>query len=356
VADEVAARVAAVQDEFDAEVTYLDTATLGLPPRRTVEAVTAALDAWRRGTSDAVGFDAAVEGSRESYARLVGVDPSWVAVGGQVSAFVGLVAASLPPGSEVLTVEGDFTSVLFPFLARAEAGTTVREVALEALADEVRPSTALVAVSAVQSADGRVADLDSLHAACAVTGTRTLLDTTQAAGWFPVDASRWTYTTGGGYKWLLAPRGTAFLTVGPDHRDDLPAVAAGWYAGEDRWSSIYGSPLRLADASRRFDVSPAWHSWVGQAASLSLLTEVGAPALHAHAVGLAERFRTAVGLPPGRSAIVSVATDEQVPALLERAAIRAATRAGRLRLSFHVSNVAADADRAADVLAGHLRA
>jgi selenocysteine lyase/cysteine desulfurase len=62
-----------------------------------------------------------------------------------VSAFVGLVAASLPPGSEVLTVEGDFTSVLFPFLARAEAGTTVREVALEALADEVRPSTSLVA-------------------------------------------------------------------------------------------------------------------------------------------------------------------------------------------------------------------
>jgi hypothetical protein len=53
---------------------------------------------------------------------------------------------------------------------------------------------------------------------------------------------------------------------------------------------------------------------------------------------------------------VSVATDEQVPTLLERAAIRAATRAGRLRLSFHVSNVAADADRAADVLAGHLRA
>jgi kynureninase len=75
VADEVAAQVAAVQDEFDAEVTYLDTATLGLPPRRTVEAVTAALDAWRRGTSDAVGFDAAVEGSRESYARLVGVGP-----------------------------------------------------------------------------------------------------------------------------------------------------------------------------------------------------------------------------------------------------------------------------------------
>jgi selenocysteine lyase/cysteine desulfurase len=352
---EQAARVAAVADEFDAEVTYLDTATLGLPPRRTVAAVQAALDAWRRGTSDAVAFDEAVESSRRAYARFVGVDPEWVAVGGQVSSAVGLVAASLPAGSEVLTVAGDFTSVLFPFLARSAQGIEVREVPLEALADEVRPSTSLVAVSAAQSADGRIADLDQLHDACLATGTRTLLDTTQAAGWLPIDASRWSYTTGGGYKWLLAPRGTAFLTVAPDHLDDLTPVAAGWYAGEDRWTSIYGAPLRLATDARRFDTSPAWHSWVGQAASLELLTEVGAAALHAHAVGLADRFLTAVDLRPTGSAIVSLTTDDRVPALLEAAGIRASTRSGRLRLSFHVSTTEADVDRAADVLRGHVR-
>lgn len=350
-----AARVAAVQGEFDAEVTYLDTATLGLPPRRTVAAVAAALDAWHHGTSDAAAFDEAVEDSRRSYARFVRVDPSWVAVGGQVSAAVGLVSASLPAGSEVLTASGDFTSVLFPFLAREGQGIEVREVPLEALADEVRPTTALVAVSAVQSADGRTADLGALHAACAAVGARTLLDTTQAAGWWPVDAGRWSYTVGGGYKWLLAPRGTAFLTVAPEHRDDLTPTAAGWYAGEDRWTSIYGGPLRLATTARRFDVSPAWHSWVGQAVSLGLLVEVGAPALHAHAVGLADRFLTAVELPSAGSAIVSLATDDRVPDLLVAAGIRAATRAGRLRLSFHVSTTAADVDRAADVLRGHVR-
>jgi selenocysteine lyase/cysteine desulfurase len=352
---DLAARVAAVADEFDPEVTYLDTATLGLPPRRTVQAVAEALDAWRRGTSDAVRFDEAVEASRDAYARFVGVDPSWVAVGGQVSSAVGLIAASLPAGSEVLTATGDFTSVLFPFLARVGQGIAVREVPLEALADEVRSSTTLVAVSAVQSADGRIADIEALHDACAATGTRTLLDTTQAAGWLPVDASRWSYTTGGGYKWLLAPRGTAFLTVAPEHRDDLTPVAAGWYAGEDRWTSIYGGPLRLAASARRFDTSPAWHSWVGQATSLELLTEVGAPALHAHAVGLADRFLAAVDLPSTASAIVSLAADDRVPALLESAGIRASTRAGRLRLSFHVSTRSADVDRAADVLRGHVR-
>jgi selenocysteine lyase/cysteine desulfurase len=345
--------LAAARAEFEAEGVHLNTASLGLPPRRTLAALQRAMEVWRRGTADAASYDAAVEDSRRAYARMVAVAPSWVATGSQVSAFVGLVAASLPPGSEVLTAEGDFTSVLFPFLARADL--TVREVPLDHLADAVTSTTTLVAVSAVQSADGALADLDALEGACAATGTRTLIDTTQATGWLPVDASRFSYTTGGGYKWLLAPRGTAFFTVRPELREDLVPIAAGWYAGADRWTSIYGSPLRLAADARRFDLSPAWHSWVGQAASMALLGEVGVEALHTHATGLAARFCAAVGLPDRGSAIVAARADAEVPRLLETAGIAAATRAGRLRLAFHVSNSVEDVDRAAEVLGGHLR-
>ncbi len=341
--------------EFSPDGVYLDTATMGLPPRRTLAAVEAAMDRWRRGVDDARAYDDEVESARSSYATLVGLEPSHVSVGAQVSSYVGLVAASLPPGSEVLTATGDFTSVLFPFHAQAARGVTVREAPLERLAEDVTRSTTLVAVSAVQSADGRVADLDALVRACADTGTRILLDTTQAAGWLPIDASRFTYTTGSGYKWLLAPRGTAFFTVSPEHVEDLVPVAAGWYAGDDRWSSIYGSPLRLASDARRFDVSPAWHPWAGQAASLSLLLEVGAPALHAHAVGLSDRFLDAMSLPRHGSAIVAFEADEQVPELLSRAGIAASNRAGRLRLSFHLSTTEDDVDRAAEALRGHLR-
>jgi selenocysteine lyase/cysteine desulfurase len=347
--------LAAAQLEFEGDGPYLDTATMGLPPRRTVDALGRTVDEWRRGRTDARRFDDLVEASRDAYGRLVAVEPSWVATGSQVSAFVGLVAASLPEGSEVLVAAGDFTSVLFPFLARADHGIRVREVPLEAIADHVTAATTLVAVSAVQSADGRVADLEALGEACAATGTRTLVDTTQATGWLPVEASRFSYTTGGGYKWLLAPRGTAFLTVRPELVADLLPVAAGWYAGEDRWSSIYGSPLRLAREARRFDLSPAWLSWVGQAASLQLLLELGVEALHGHATRLARRFCEAVELPFAGSAIVSASADEQVPTLLLEAGIRAATRAGRLRLSFHVSTTDADVDHAARTLRGHLR-
>ncbi|MGI8430205.1 MAG: aminotransferase class V-fold PLP-dependent enzyme [Solirubrobacteraceae bacterium] len=348
-------RLQAAQREFDTELSYLNTATLGLPPRRAWTALQSALTEWQAGTVNPVEYDVPLAAARTAYARLVNVEPGSVAVGSQVSVFAGLVAAALPRGSEVLVAAGDFTSILFPFHVQAGRGVTVREAALERIADEVTSRTTLVAVSAVQSADGRLADLDALHDACASSGTRVLLDTTQAAGWLPIDAGRFAYTVCGGYKWLLAPRGTAYLTVATGLLDELIPHNAGWYAGQNPWESIYGYPLRLASDARRFDVSPAWHSWVGAAPALELLSGVGIPALHANAVGLANQFRAGVGLPHGDSAIVSALADGQAPELMARAGVVGSVRAGRLRLSFHVSTSAEDVARAVEALSGHLR-
>ena len=93
------------------------------------------------------------------FATLLGRDPSEVATGSQASQFVGLVAASLRPRSVVLAAEEDFTSVLFPFL---RADLDVRLVPLDRLVDSITEDVDLVAVSAVQSADGRLIDLAAL--------------------------------------------------------------------------------------------------------------------------------------------------------------------------------------------------
>jgi selenocysteine lyase/cysteine desulfurase len=343
---------AAVRAEFAPELTYLDTASLGLPPRRSLAALEEALRSWAAGRAHAPDFDAPLARARQAFAALVGVNASRVAVGSQVSVFVGLIAANLPDGSEVLTATGEFTSVTFPFLAQAARGVRVREVALEQLPEAITERTALVAVSAVQSADGRLADLAALVDAAAATGTRVLLDITQAAGWLPVDASAFAWTVCGGYKWLLAPRGTCFFTVNPDLAADLVPHHAGWYAGDDPWQSIYGSPLRLATDARRFDVSPAWQAWVAQAPALELLGEVGRTALHHHAVGLANAFRTALGEAPDDSAIVSLAAAPDAADRLAAAGVAASIRAGRLRLAFHLYNDLSDVEHAADVLRG----
>ena len=344
------ARLAAAQAEFEPEVTYLNTASLGLPPRRTLAALQNVQDQWRAGRASPPDYDTPVTSARRSYAALVGVDTSRVAVGSQASVFAGLVAAALPDSAEVLTVPGEFTSIVFPFLAQARRGVRVREVALEGLADAVNARTALVAVSAVQSADGRLADLDALAAASMATETPVLLDTTQAVGWLPIDASRFAYTVCGGYKWLMAPRGTCFFTVRPQLDEALIPHTAGWYAGADPWASIYGSPLRLAADAHRFDVSPAWHSWVGQAPALDLLSEVGLVALHRHALGLANQFRAALDLPPGDSAIVSLPSSADAASRLHEAGVIGSVRAGRLRLAFHINNTLQDVNRAAAAL------
>jgi len=340
--------------EFTAPVGYLNTATLGLPPERGWQALQTVLRDWRRGVADPLAYDRCLEAARRTYAGLVGVDAGAVAVGSQVSALVGLVAASVPDGSEVLTAEGDFTSVLFPFLAQQHRGVTVRAVPLEAVADSVRESTAVVAVSAVQSASGRVLDLDAVEEACRRTDTRVLLDVTQAAGWLPVDAGRFAYTVCGGYKWLLAPRGTAYLTVQPHLLDSLVPHSAGWFAGDDPWTSIYGLPLRLAADARRFDVSPVWHAWVGAAPALQLLSEVGLSALHAHGLALARRCCEGLGVPDPGSAIVSLAVAPSAAAALAAAGVVASVRNGRLRLSFHVCNDERDVELAVEALRGHL--
>ncbi|KWX03684.1 class V aminotransferase [Carbonactinospora thermoautotrophica] len=350
--DRVASRVslAEAQALFAPQVTYLDTASAGLPPSTVTMALEQALAEWAAGRATPHGYDAAVTEARARFARLVGVDAEDVAVGAQTSVFSGQVAASLPPDAEVVAAEEDFTSVLFPFLARQ--GARVRLVPLSRVADAVSARTALVAVSAVQSADGAVADLDAIAQAAAACGARTYIDVTQACGWLPFDASRFDYVVCSAYKWLLCPRGAAFLYVRPSRRDELPPVNACWYAGEDVWSSVYGGPLRLASSARRFDVSPAWLAWAGAVPALRLIDQVGVETIHAHDVALANRFRAGLGLPPGESAIVSV---KGVPAgtcdRLRAAGIRTSVRAGCLRVSFHLYNTPADVDQVLAALA-----
>ena len=337
-------RVEEAQRLFSPEGAYLNTASYGLPPLPAWQAMQAAADEWRHGRTGFDGWNESVGASRASWARLVGVPEADVAVGPQVSPFVGTVAASLAPGARVLCAEEDFTSVLFPFLAQ---DLRVEFAPLAELVDAVTPDTDLVAVSAVQSRDGRLADLDAL-AAC---GARTFVDATQAVGWLPFDASRFDYVVCGGYKWLLGPRGTAFLYAGAEARERLVPAAAGWYAAEVPMANLYGPPLRLAGDARALDVSPAWHCWVGHAPALALIERVGVDAIHAHDLALAARFRAGLGLPDGDSAIVSLELPEEAADRLAAAGVRAAGRGGLMRFSFHLFNTEADVDRALEVLA-----
>jgi selenocysteine lyase/cysteine desulfurase len=326
--------------------TYLDSATYGLPPAPVRERLAAVLGEWRDGTGDWVEWSGAAERARATFARLVGVEPADVAIGATVSELVGLVAASLPDGAQVLVAEGDFSSVPMPFAVHAARGVRVTPVPLERLVDAVGPDTTLVAVSAVQSAGGAVCDLDALSAAAQEQGAVVLVDGSQACGWLPLDASRIDFLVSAGYKWLLSPRGTAFLTVRRSRLDAIPALAAGWYSGEDPYASFYyrGDGPQQARDVRRLDSSPAWFSWVGADPALQVIEAVGVETIRAYDVALANRCRAGLGLEPSGSAIVGLdapGADQR----LARAGIKVSQRAGRIRAAFHLYNDEADVDR-----------
>lgn len=335
--------------DFDIGDGYLNTPSIGVPPAHVADAVEHAVRRWRTGTDTPPDFDAAVHASREAFARIVGVPAERVAIGGSVSALVATVAAGLPRGARVLVADGEFTSVTFPFAALTRRGVTVHEVPLSEIPGHVAEHD-LVAVSVVQSSDGAVADLAALRAAAEAASVPVLLDVTQAAGWLPLDLEWADWVVCGSYKWLLAPRGAAWMAVHPRAMDRTVPVGANWYAGEDPWQAIYGLPLRLARGARRFDTSPAWLPFVGAAVALPYLACLDRQAVLAHCVGLADGLLRALGLPERGSAIVSLPMDGAAERLAA-AGVVASVRAGRVRLGFHLFNTAADADRVRDALA-----
>ena len=344
--------VADARAQFEPVPGYLNAASMGLPTTGVLAALEDALDEWRRGRATPGRYDVAVAESRRLYAGLVGVDPARVAVGSQVSVLAGLVASSLPDGAEVLCVDGDFTSVIFPFLVHADRGVTVRHVPLERLAEEVRPSTDLVAFSLAMSACGTVVDGDAVAEAAADAGAATLCDLTQAVGWMPVDASRFDVTICSAYKWLCSPRGSAFATISERTAGWLRPTSAGWYAGDDVWDSIYGPRMRLAQDARRFDVSPAWLSWVGTVPALRLFAALDPAEVRAYDAALADRVREGLGLAPAGRAVVSLPDpDGDRQARLERAGAVVAARAGSVRIAFHLWNDEDDVRLVLDALA-----
>jgi len=337
---------------------YLNTASIGVPPRDASDAVAAAVRAWAEGRSSPRDFDDAVEAARAGFAAITGVPVADVAQGATVSGLLGPLAAAVPDGARVLVAAGEFSSVTRPFAVQANRGVRITEVPLEEVAAHAAGHD-LVAVSVVQSADGRIADLDALFEARERHGVRLLLDVTQAAGWLPLRLDRADAVVGAGYKWLLGPRGSAWLAQRPTWVDgpggcwpEVVRHGAGWYGTRDRWGGgLYAPDPPARPGPAGGEESPVWFAHVGSAVSVPWLASLDPESLRAHCAGLADALRERLDMPATGSAIVAVRADGAAERLA-RAGITAAVRDGAARLAFHLTNTADDVELAATALCG----
>ena len=199
----------------------------------------------------------------------------------------------------MVCVEGDFASVVRPFLARGDL--RVRQVPLAELAGGRRARTrGWWPTRWCPSSTGELADAAAVSAAARATGARVLVDVTQATGWLPTTDLEADLVVCHTYKWLCAPRGSAFAAFSERAQEEIRPLTAGWYSAADPWASCYGPELDLAPDASRYDVSPAWHAWVGAEAALGFAVSLDAAEVHDHAVGLANGFRERIGPRPLR--------------------------------------------------------
>jgi len=315
-------------------------------------ALTAAITGWQEGSLGAADWEAAAPRARTGFADYLGVPEAHVALMSSVAEAAATVAASLPGrGGTVVVGDGEFRSNLFPWLAlaakgyrviRAPAGAASRTDSLLAAIDE---ETALLAVSHVLSADGERTDLVRLRAAADSVGARIFVDATQSLGVLDVGlaASRPDFLAVHGYKWLLCPRGAAWLVT--PHYGELRPLLPSWKSAAD--GSYFGGSLRLAPGAARCDTSPAWLSWAGAQAALELVSALPAAAVERHCLALAAAFREgareAGAAPvstgqPSHIAVVQVRDPDSVRTRLRSHRVRARVLGDRLRVGFHYFN------------------
>ncbi len=336
-------------------LTFLDTATYGLPPDPTTDAMRRAHDEWVDGTGKWVEWDKQSERARVAFARLMHVTPSRVALLPTVSVGVGVVAAALQPGDRVVAPAAEFRSVLYPLLVARDRGVDLVEVEdIDRLVEAIIPGTKLVALSLVQMQTGRVLPVREIVDRAETVGAQVLLDATHGVPFVDLGdvVDRIDYNLVHGYKHLLCPRGVSFMVLREDHIGPLPPIVSSWRASDNPYTQFFGGPLQLADGAAQYDASLAWHPWIGAAESLELLVQWQEAGWLEEPVALARQLADRFGIPWGGATLVCPRIDdaELVRAALDEHRIKAAFRGTAIRFSTHVYNDEADIEKAASVI------
>jgi selenocysteine lyase/cysteine desulfurase len=258
-------------------------------------------------------FEATMEAAEQLRARVatvLGCEPAELALTGSTTDGVNTVLSGLElgPGDEVLTSDEEHPGVLAPLAGqRDRRGVSVRVVAFDSIAEEVRAETRLVAVSHVSWITGRVVDCQAL----AATGALVLLDGAQALGAIPVDvrALGCDFYAAAGQKWLCGPNGLGYLYVRGELIGELVPPWP-WYGSVADPHHPLDSALR--EEAARFDmavVAPHHSAWA--LAALDVLQGPGFGNGQRRAVSLAARLaellsgRGLAVAPRGQSTLVS---------------------------------------------------
>lgn len=241
---------------------------------------------------------------RRRLADFVGAQRDDLAFMPNATTAVNTVARSLDlrPGDEILTSDHEYGAMdrLWDFLAEKSGARVVRAplpfplddpaAVVDAVWSRASERTRVLFLSHITSVSGVLLPIEPLVARARERGVVSIIDGAHAPGQIPLDLD----TLGAdvyaanAHKWLLAPKGTAFLHVRREFQDQVEPLVVSW-----GWRSDRPGPSRFIDEQEwtgTRDVS----AWLAVPAALDFLQEhdwTGSVADRARALLLETRAR-----------------------------------------------------------------
>lgn len=372
--------VEAIRSEFPftAEWAYLNTASFGPFPQRTVRAV----QSWVAGIGDAPNYfeserpDTLAE-TTQMMARLTGSTPDAIAWVPSLADGMNLLAHSIDyrAGDNVVLLEGEYPSVVYPFRNLQRQDVALRLVPRDArgradlgrIADTIDDRTRAMAISYVEYIDGYRNDIPALGRLCRERCVELFVDATQALGVQPINVPAFgaTAIVSHCFKWLMAGFGLGVVVFAPGAVERLHVT----YAGRLSVRSPFDDPdyqLDWRDGAARFQTGGLNEAGMTALhASLSLVSEAGPERSAAHSVALLDVLAdglTSAGYqivsdlePCHRSQILTFTSgdadgDGEVAKRLKEARVSVTQRSSGFRVAPYFFNTREDIERLLEAL------
>jgi cysteine desulfurase / selenocysteine lyase len=242
-----------------------------------------------------------VEATRATAAAMIGAHPEEIALVGNTTAGISLVAEGVDwrEGDNIVTLADEFPSNVYPWFNVADRGVETRRVPTEPsgeldpnrLADAVDDRTRIVTVSWVGFATGYRHDVKAIGKIAHDRGSLFVLDAIQGLGAFPLDVNELgiDFLAADGHKWLLGPEGAGLAYIRREHLEKLRPFGLGWHsvvAGQD-YTHI---ELNLRKTAARYEGGSQNNAgMLALGASLKLFAELGMDAVAAAILDITDR-------------------------------------------------------------------
>jgi selenocysteine lyase/cysteine desulfurase len=364
------------------QLTYLNTASIGLVPRPVIQKAhqfEAAVAGQGTTALDEEAETAAFETARAEAARLLNAPVGSIAITNSFTEALCQVAWWLRPGPEanIVSIDGEFPSVVYPWHRIAEdTGMSLRLAPLPGAGRSLDPgqlarlmdaSTKALCVSHVQYLTGHRLDLAGLAAAAHAHNAIVIVDASQSAGQVPLDVteSGVDVLIAGGYKFLCGTFGAAICYISPELLADFRPPFVGWRSTVDPFG-FKSAYKPMADSARRMEFSTASYSAaVALGAACGYINGLDPAKIFEHNTLLASRLMHGLERlgatvltpepPSDRAGIVTARfTDHDGSQIVDELKARdviVSARGDCTRFSVHFYNTTDDVDRALTVLA-----